>query len=74
MKSFNAMVDRLEGDMVVLLIGDEGYRIVLPQSYLPEDAKEGSVLAVSVEVDTSATREAKERIQNLIDKLSRGEG
>ena len=74
MSDLRAVVDRIEGKMAVLLVGDEGYRVVLPRSFLPDDAEEGVVLKFLIEVDAAATEEAKRRVRDLIDRLSRGEG
>ncbi|MEN6521791.1 MAG: DUF3006 domain-containing protein [Armatimonadota bacterium] len=74
MTDLRAMVDRIEDKMAVLLVGDEDYRLVLPVSFLPEDAAEGDVLSLSIAVDTAATRDAKQRISDIIDRLSRGDG
>jgi hypothetical protein len=69
-----AVVDRMEGAMAVILVGDDEYRLVVPKNLLPEDAVEGSVLKILVEVDSAATEDAKRRVQGLIDRLSGGEG
>lgn len=73
MTDLRAVIDRIEGKMAVLLIGDENYRAVLPRSFLPKDAAEGSVLKLSISVDADATDDAKQRISDLIDRLSRGD-
>jgi hypothetical protein len=74
MNELRAVVDRIEGKMAVLLLGDEEHRIILPASYLPEEATEGAVLKLVFEVDAEATRDAKKRVQDLIDRLSGGDG
>lgn len=73
MKSFKATVDRIEGQMAVLLVGEESRNITLPLDCLPKDTSEGTVLDFSVEIDVTATSEAKSQVQDLIDRLSRGE-
>ncbi|MEN6373040.1 MAG: DUF3006 domain-containing protein [Armatimonadota bacterium] len=71
MTDLRAVVDRIEGKMAVLLVGDEDYRLVLPVSFLPEDTAEGDVLSLSIAVDAAATRDAKQRVSDIIDRLSR---
>jgi hypothetical protein len=73
MISLRATVDRIEEQKAVLFIGEENYKIVIPVTLLPEDAAEGTVLNIGIEVDLTATEEARQRIQGLIDKLSGGE-
>lgn len=73
MTDLRAVVDRIENKMAVLLVGDEDYRLVLPVSFLPEDAVEGDVLDLSISVNAAATNDAKRRISDLIDRLSRGD-
>ena len=73
MSDLRAVVDRIEGRMVVLLVGDEQHRVTVPRSFLPKDAAEGAVVRILIEVDPAATEDARRRIQNTIDRLSRGE-
>ena len=73
MSDLRAVVDRIEGKMAVLLVGEEQYRIVVPRSFLPEDAEEGAVLNIRMETDAAATADARRRVQELIDRLSGGE-
>lgn len=73
MSAIRVVIDRIEGEMAVLLVGDENCRVVLPKNFLPEDAAEGAVLNLTFEVDEAATDEAKQHVQNLIDRLSRGD-
>jgi hypothetical protein len=65
-----ATIDRVEGKLAVLLIGDKGeVKLNVPISLLPEGSKEGDILDISIIRDEKATDEAKERVSNLIDKL-----
>jgi hypothetical protein len=73
MISLRATVDRIEEQKAVLFIGEENYRIIVPVNLLPENAAEGTVLSIQIEVDPSATEEARQRVQGLINKLSGGE-
>lgn len=65
-----AVIDRIEGELAVLLLGDMGeFKLNLPLSLLPDGCREGDVLNVSIERDQAATEQAKERVTGLMDKL-----
>jgi hypothetical protein len=64
-----ATIDRVEGKLAVLLIGDKGeVKLNVPISLLPEGSNEGDILDISIIRDEKATDETKERVSNLIDK------
>lgn len=66
------VIDRIvEGIAVVLIQPDEKQEILWPEEYLPEDAREGSILRISVVTDYEETKERKERVSNLIEKLKK---
>lgn len=73
MTDLRAVVDRIEGDMAVVLVGDDSSRVVMPLNLLPEATKEGDVLKILIESDLEATQESKRHIQALIDKLREGD-
>ena len=73
MSNLRAVIDRFEGRMAVLLVGDVEQRLVLPRNVLPKEALEGTVLNISFEIDQTATNDTKRRVQDLIDRLSRGD-
>lgn len=67
-----ATLDRIEGNMAVLLIQDgETIKVDVPLVLLPEGCGEGDILAITIKRDDSATMNAKERSKNLIEKLKR---
>ena len=71
-----AVIDRVEGDLAVVLVGEKGeFKLHLPLSLLPEGCKEGDVLNISIERDSAATDQAKERVTDLMEKLKKkGQG
>ena len=71
-----AVIDRFEGELAVLLLGDKGeFRLNFPLSLLPAGCKEGDILNLSIERDLAATEQTKERVSNLMDKLKKkGQG
>jgi hypothetical protein len=71
-----AVIDRVEGDLAVVLVGEKGeFKLNLPLSLLPEGCKEGDVLNISIERDSAATDQSKERVTDLMEKLKKkGQG
>lgn len=64
------VIDRFEGGLAVLEIGD--WRVVIPRSALPGDCKEGDVLEfLRKEPDLS---EAEARLERLKEKTPQGPG
>ena len=65
-----ATVDRIENDIVVMLIRpDEKHDITIPIKYLPDGTKEGDILNLNFEIDRKETEDAQKRVGNLIEKL-----
>lgn len=69
MTQSTAVIDRFEGDLVIVEF--EGRMYTLPRALLPADAKEGNVLRFAVEVDHAATDSRRGRIKSLEDRLFR---
>lgn len=61
------IIDRFEGEWAVVEF--EGKTFNLPRSLLPRDAKEGSVLRISVSVDQNATMSRKKAMEMLAGEL-----
>jgi hypothetical protein len=70
-----AVIDRVEGELAVLLLGDESTKLNIPLSLLPDGCKEGDVLNMSFERDVVGTEQTKERVSDLMEKLKKkGQG
>ena len=68
--AFRVSLDRVEEGLAVLLVReDESIRFTLPRSLLPEDAREGDILAVTVCRDVEATEAARQRVAERIARL-----
>jgi hypothetical protein len=68
--SFRAFLDRVEGEIAVLLMGEEEReQLLIPRSYLPRGTREGAVLKFTVEVDEEATKAALDEVKALLDEL-----
>jgi hypothetical protein len=76
-----AVLDRFEGEIAVLLIGTAQRPLDVPRSQLPPEAHEGQWLRlelsdgqlVRVEIDLEATEAARARIQEKLERLRRGD-
>jgi hypothetical protein len=68
--SFYGILDRMEGKMAVLLVGDDGETIELSLSLLPEGTKEGDLISFKLEKKDKKTKAEKEKVETLIKKLS----
>lgn len=67
-----AVIDRIEGKLAVLLMGEDGsLKVNMPLILIPEGCKEGDVLDIAITRDEKATVEAKDQSKNLIEKLKR---
>jgi len=67
---FYGSIDRIEGDIAILLVGDEGSSIEISKYLLPEGCKEGDIISFKLERKDKKTKTEKERVANLIKKLS----
>jgi hypothetical protein len=66
-----ATIDRVEGKIAVLLLGDEGTKLNIPLSQLPDGCKEGDILTISFARDVVGTEQTKERVSGLMEKLKK---
>jgi hypothetical protein len=81
MEQVKAVIDRLEGDQAILLVGDAQDRILSVRALLPPGAKEGDWLKVeilykrilSAVIDAEETANAKQRIDEKLAALRRGD-
>lgn len=80
MATEKAVIDRIEnGNLAVLLVGEEEKRLVVPRASLPQGAKEGDWLKAEieggkllrVEVDPEETRKRRERLARKLEQLRR---
>lgn len=65
-----AVIDRFEGDYAVVLFGDKEVKVDIPIKLLPREAREGSWLNITFEVDQEGTRKQEEKVKGLLDKLT----
>ncbi len=68
---FKALIDRFEGSVGVLMLGEEEQESVdFPKSFLPEGSKEGDILSIKIKLQSRKTKEAKKKVEDMIAKLS----
>jgi DUF3006 family protein len=63
------VVDRIEGDVVVLGLSD-GNQLVVKRHHLPEQVVEGSVLDVTFTLNEAAAAEQRRKVEDLQQQLS----
>ena len=76
-----AVIDRFEGDIAVLIVGDDEKRMEVSRKLLPKKAKEGHWLQVEIEngviggviIDEEETNKAKLRIAEKLERLRQGD-
>ena len=74
-KVFDAFLDRFEDGMAVLLLGeDEQHTLVLPAELIPEEAREGAALVISIRFDPEVTAKSREEVERLLEKLRHRDG
>ncbi len=65
-----ATLDRIEGDMAVLLIrNNESIRLNIPVVLLPDGFREGDILDISITMDEKETEESKARVLGMMERL-----
>lgn len=67
-----AVIDRFEGDMAVVLVGEEEHRLPVHRQFLPAGVREGDVLVLRWEIDRRETEARRERMRHLIEDLKKG--
>lgn len=69
-KAFYGILDRIEGNVAVILVGEDEGTVEIPKTLLPDGSREGDMLSVKLEIKDKKTRSEKERVERLIKKLS----
>ncbi len=65
-----AFVDRINGEHVTLLLGDdESVPVTVPLAWLKVKISEGQVLQFSISIDQESTDAGKREVQKLMDSL-----
>jgi len=75
------VIDRFEGDLAVLIVGEEEQRLNVSRTLLPKQAKEGSWLQLdildgepyNITLDDQETENVKQRIAEKLARLRKGD-
>lgn len=68
--SSKVIIDRIEGDLAVLVLhDDDGVKFNVPVGLLPDGAKDGDHLTMSFVTDKASKESEKKRIDNLLAEL-----
>ena len=62
----SAYIDRVEGDLAVLLLGEDMKKVNFPVSYLPANTGEGDYLKLELSYDKEATERAEQEALELL--------
>lgn len=62
----SAYIDRFEGDLAVLLLGDEMKKVNFPREFLPAEVSEGDYLKLDISYDKEATERAEQEAFDLL--------
>jgi len=63
------VVDRIENNFAICLLGEKEIKLDIPLEYLPSGTKEGSWINVTFDLDISGEQKQREKISNLLEKL-----
>jgi FKBP-type peptidyl-prolyl cis-trans isomerase (trigger factor) len=69
--AITATVDRFEGDLAVLLMGDQETVVYVHRFDLPPEVRQGDVLRLEVTIDREATEKRREEVREKIERLKR---
>lgn len=64
-----AVIDRVEGDYAIILLGDEEQAVNFPLKFMPCGAKEGDCLKIKIDMDQEETTIRNRRIKTLMQEL-----
>lgn len=64
----NAVVDRIVGNVAVLLVGPDETKVDFPISCLPK-VHEGAILSLEIGLDEDEEKRRQEAARNLLDEL-----
>ena len=65
----DAIDETASGELVATLVADDGARLVLPLSKLPEGTREGDVVSMSLEREPEETTTRRRRVTDLQKRL-----
>ena len=62
----SAYIDRYEGELAVLLLGENMKKVNFPREFLPDDVDEGDYITLDIALDEEANKKAEEEALELL--------
>ena len=62
----SAYIDRYEGDLAVLLLGEEMKKVNFPRKFLPDEVNEGDYITIDIALDKEANEAAEQEALELL--------
>ncbi len=62
----SAYIDRYEGKLAVLLLGEEMKKVNFPREFLPDDVGEGDYIKIDIALDKEANEAAEQEALELL--------
>ncbi len=62
----SAYIDRYEGELAVLLLGESMKKVNFPREFLPDDVDEGDYITLDIALDKEANKKAEEEALELL--------
>lgn len=63
------VLDRIEGDYAIILLGQEEKKINWPRCFLPQGVREGQILCFTLKIDLDATKSGQDEVEELWQKI-----
>lgn len=64
-----AVIDRIENDLAILLVGDQEIQVDIPVFLLPDGVKEGSWLTIDMKLDQDSEQQQRKKISGMLEQL-----
>ncbi|HDS09013.1 MAG TPA: DUF3006 domain-containing protein [Firmicutes bacterium] len=68
MKELTGSIDRIEGELAVIIL-DKGGELIIPKDSLPTGNHEGSVVKIKISLDPEEEKKRLEEVKNLQERL-----
>ena len=62
----SAYIDRYEGNLAVLFLGDDMKKVNFPKEFLPADVAEGDYITIDIALDKEANEQAEAEALELL--------
>ena len=62
----SAYIDRYEGNLAVLLLGDDMKKVNFPKEILPDEVGEGDYITIDIALDKEANEQAEAEALELL--------